>query len=83
MLTEKKYRMDVCGDYSNEGIEMITKCGDCKYHLCSSFKGSCDGCPMTYDSPFSIHHCHCCAYITHDELKQKKCKFYKPKEQEG
>lgn len=76
--TEKKSRMDACSVDYDQSLEMLTNCENCKYYkLCDSFDG-CDGCPMHYDSPFSMHHCHCCAYITRNELKQKKCKFYKP-----
>ena len=84
MLTEKMQRLDACRVHFNKGIKMDTECKDCKhYDSCSAFGDGCRGCPMNYDSPFSAHHCHCFAYITRDELKQKRCKFYKPNEQEN
>lgn len=78
------WRLDACDDDLNEGVEMSTNCKDCKYYTaCNDFTNGCKGCPMHYRSPLSGHTCHCCANITHDELKQKRCKFYKPNEQEG
>lgn len=80
---EKMQRLDICSS-CYKGIEMGTKCKDCKYHnACYDFDNeNCKRCPMHYGSQFSAHHCHCCGYITRDELKQKRCKFYKPKEDE-
>ena len=82
-MTENVERLDVCSDYCNKGIEMVIKCRDCKYHsACNDFVDNegCKGCPMHYGSRFSAHHCHCCAYVTRDELKQKRCKFFVQKE---
>lgn len=80
-MTKNMMRFDVCTDYC-KGIEMDTKCEDCKYYnRCGAFDyEDCKGCPMHYGSRFSTYHCHCCAYITRDELKQKKCKFFIQKE---
>lgn len=80
-MTEKMQRLDLYSD-RYKGIEMVTKCKDCKYyHACNDFDNDgCNGCPMHYSSRFSVHHCHCTAYATRDELKQKRCKFFVQRE---
>ena len=80
-MTENMQRLDVCSD-RYKGIKMDTKCEDCiHFDECEAFDyDGCKRCSMHYGSKFSTHHCHCCAYVTRDELKQKKCKFFVQRE---
>lgn len=84
-MTEKMQRLDLCSPHFRtsskyKAVGMVVRCEDCKYYKACDDNEACKGCPMHYGSRFSTHHCHCCAYVTRDELKQKKCKFFVQKE---